>query len=100
MLTLCYVACLWCAAGEKAQKKLKKEASTMLPLQVDFGSFLSGLARTEPPLERRPLLASNSTVAAMMPMSMAGGGAWPLAAEARMQSAARAPVLACAVRAP
>ena len=100
MLTLCCVAWLWCAAGKKAQKKLQMEAQTMLPMQMAFGSIFPGQPRAELLLERRALAASNATVAIVTPLPMAGCGSWPLAVEARMQSAARAPVLARVIRAP
>ena len=100
MLTLCCVACLWCAAGEKAQKKLQTEAQTMPAMQMAFGSIFPGQPRAEPLLERRALAASNMPVAMATPLPMAGYGSWPLAAQPRMLSATHAPVLACAVRAP
>ena len=100
MLTLCCVAWLWCAAGKKAQKKLKMEATNISGMQVVFNSTFDGLPRAEPLLERRPLVVSNMPFAFATPLPMAGCGSWPIAAEARMQSAARAPVLACVVLAP
>ena len=100
MLTLCCVACLWCAAGEKAQKKLKMEATNISGMQVVFNSSFDGIPRAEPLLERRPLVASNMPIGFATPLPMAGYGSWPLAAEPRMLSATHAPVLACAVRAP
>ena len=64
MLTLCCVACLWCAAGEKAQKKLKMEATNISGMQVVFNSSFDGLPRAEPLLERPSLVVSNTTDAA------------------------------------
>ena len=100
MLMLCCVACLWCAAGEKAQKKLQMEATNINGMQVVYNSSFDGIPRAEPLLERRPLVASNMPFAFATPLPMAGCGSWPLAAEPRMLSATHAPVFACAVRAP
>ena len=93
-------ACLWCVAGEKAQKKLQMEVTKINGMQGGFDSSFDGLARAEPPLERRPLVVPNLPFAFATPLPMAGCGSWPLAAEPRMLSATHAPVFACAVRAP
>ena len=97
---MCCVACLWCAAGEKAQKKLKMEATKINGMQGGLNSSFDGILRAEPLLERRPLVVSNLPFAFATPLPMAGCGSWQLAAEPRMLSATHAPVLACAVRAP
>ena len=99
-LTLYRVACLWRVAGEKAQKKLKMETTNISGMQVVYNSSFDGIPRAEPLLERRPLVASNMPFAFATPLPMAGCGSWPLAVEARMQSAARARVLARVIRAP
>ena len=81
--------------------KLRVEAAKMPPLQMAFDSIFHGVPRAEPLPQRRPLVASNMAVAAAMPSPVVGGGgSWPLAAEVPAMSAARAPVLACVVRAP
>ena len=72
----------------------------MPPMQMAFGSIFPGQPHAEPLLERCALAASKVPFGIATPLLMAGCGSWPLAAEARMQSAARAPVLARVVRAP
>ena len=81
-------------------RKLRVEAAKMPPLQMAFDSIFHGQPRAAPVPERRPLVASNLAIAAMPSSVLGGVGSWPLAPEAHTMSAARAPVLACVVRAP